>query len=465
MVFFAVGFETTAPANALAIHRAKTRGHRQFLRCSSPMCWCRRPCERSFRRPTTASRASSRPAMSAPSWAQRPMSRSPASYRVPIVVTGFEPLDILRGHPDVRRPARGRARRGSRTSTVASVRSAGNLSAQDLIREVFHIVPRKWRGIGEIAESGFGLRGRLRRLRRGTALRSRWQGCRTAGPLHQRPRSSGGEEAVRMSGLREGLHARASAWRDHGFGRRRLRRLLPLPERGGRKKRGRMNDKPVFAPVCPLPATVEGRVELAHGGGGRAMARLIESLILPAFDNPALRRRHDGAAIDTGGPCAFTTELLRRAAALLSRRGYRQPGGQRHGQRSCHVRGAAALAQRRLHPGGRPAPRGSRAGRRIHGPGGGLGRGGDRHRRPQGRGAGQGRRPLHQHVGRRPPPAWRRSPSARRPAGRCDHLERRYRPPWNRGHGGAGEPRLRIPARERLRARGRGRRWRCSTPA
>jgi len=69
-----------------------------------------------------------------------------------------------------------------------------------------------------------------------------------------------------------------------------------------------MNDKPVFAPSCPLPATVEGRVELAHGGGGRAMARLIESLILPAFDNPALRRRHDGAAIDTGGPCAFSTD-------------------------------------------------------------------------------------------------------------------------------------------------------------
>jgi hydrogenase expression/formation protein HypE len=69
-----------------------------------------------------------------------------------------------------------------------------------------------------------------------------------------------------------------------------------------------MNDKAAFAPGCPLPATVDGRVELAHGGGGRAMARLLESVILPAFDNPILGRRHDGAVFDPGGACAFSTD-------------------------------------------------------------------------------------------------------------------------------------------------------------
>jgi hydrogenase expression/formation protein HypE len=69
-----------------------------------------------------------------------------------------------------------------------------------------------------------------------------------------------------------------------------------------------MKDQAAFAPSCPLPATAEGRVELAHGGGGRAMTRLIESLFLPAFDNLALNRRHDGATIDPGGPCAFSTD-------------------------------------------------------------------------------------------------------------------------------------------------------------
>ncbi len=56
-----------------------------------------------------------------------------ARYRVPTVVTGFEPLDIR------------------------SVRREGNRPAQDVIREVFQIVPRRWRGIGEIAQSGLGL--------------------------------------------------------------------------------------------------------------------------------------------------------------------------------------------------------------------------------------------------------------------------------------------------------------------
>jgi hydrogenase expression/formation protein HypE len=49
-------------------------------------------------------------------------------------------------------------------------------------------------------------------------------------------------------------------------------------------------------------------VQLAHGGGGRAMARLIDSIIRPAFDDAELDRRHDGAALDIDGPVAFTTD-------------------------------------------------------------------------------------------------------------------------------------------------------------
>jgi hydrogenase expression/formation protein HypE len=50
------------------------------------------------------------------------------------------------------------------------------------------------------------------------------------------------------------------------------------------------------------------RIQLAHGGGGRAMNRLIEELLLPAFTNPALAARHDGAVLALHGPCAFTTD-------------------------------------------------------------------------------------------------------------------------------------------------------------
>ena len=63
-----------------------------------------------------------------------------------------------------------------------------------------------------------------------------------------------------------------------------------------------------FTPVCPVPAAADETVQLAHGGGGRAMARLLEEVFLPAFDNPLLARRHDGATFATEGDCAFTTD-------------------------------------------------------------------------------------------------------------------------------------------------------------
>ena len=52
----------------------------------------------------------------------------------------------------------------------------------------------------------------------------------------------------------------------------------------------------------------EGTVQLAHGGGGRAMARLLAEVIRPAFNDPELDRAHDGALLDLAGPVAFTTD-------------------------------------------------------------------------------------------------------------------------------------------------------------
>jgi hydrogenase expression/formation protein HypD len=77
-------------------------------------------------------------------------------HRVPIVVTGFEPLDILEGvYGCVRQLEAGRAE--VENQYVRSVRREGNRTAQDLMREVFRVIPRRWRGIGEIPASGFGL--------------------------------------------------------------------------------------------------------------------------------------------------------------------------------------------------------------------------------------------------------------------------------------------------------------------
>jgi hydrogenase expression/formation protein HypE len=63
-----------------------------------------------------------------------------------------------------------------------------------------------------------------------------------------------------------------------------------------------------FTLTCPAPTGTDETVQLAHGGGGRAMARLIDSVVRPAFDDAELERRHDGAALDLDGPVAFTTD-------------------------------------------------------------------------------------------------------------------------------------------------------------
>jgi hydrogenase expression/formation protein HypE len=73
-------------------------------------------------------------------------------------------------------------------------------------------------------------------------------------------------------------------------------------------KEGRMQPSD-FQAVCPLPIQQHPQVLLAHGGGGRLMQQLIEAIFLPAFDNPLLGQRHDGAVMEVGGQrLAFTTD-------------------------------------------------------------------------------------------------------------------------------------------------------------
>ena len=77
-------------------------------------------------------------------------------YRVPIVVTGFEPLDLLQGiYLCIRQLETGR--REVENQYSRSVRRDGNRSAQELMRRIFVVRPQHWRGIGEIAASGLGL--------------------------------------------------------------------------------------------------------------------------------------------------------------------------------------------------------------------------------------------------------------------------------------------------------------------
>jgi len=69
-----------------------------------------------------------------------------------------------------------------------------------------------------------------------------------------------------------------------------------------------MSDDPAYALDCPVPAPATDTVQLAHGSGGRAMERLLDTVFRPAFANPTLDRRHDGARLELSGPLAFTTD-------------------------------------------------------------------------------------------------------------------------------------------------------------
>ncbi len=155
VVFFAVGFETTAPANAMAVYQAYEQGIKNFSILVSHVL-VPPAIEAILSSPGNLVQgflAAGHVCTVMGYWEYEPLARK---YRVPIVVTGFEPLDILQGiYMCVKQLEEGRA--VGENQYVRSVRREGNRPAQDLIREVFHIVHRKWRGIGQIPLSGLAL--------------------------------------------------------------------------------------------------------------------------------------------------------------------------------------------------------------------------------------------------------------------------------------------------------------------
>ena len=156
VVFFAVGFETTAPANAMAVWRARELGIRNF---SVLMSHVTVPPAMTAILESSDNRVQAFLAAghvcTVMGWTEyEPIAER---YRVPIVVTGFEPVDILEGILlAVRQLEEGRHQ--VENQYARSVRREGTVPARELIERVFQLVDRKWRGIGEIPRSGLGLR-------------------------------------------------------------------------------------------------------------------------------------------------------------------------------------------------------------------------------------------------------------------------------------------------------------------
>jgi hydrogenase expression/formation protein HypD len=159
VVFFAVGFETTAPANAMAVWRAHQLGLDNFSMLVSHVL-VPPAIEAILDSPDCQVQGFLAAGHVCAVMGYREYEPIAAKYRVPIVVTGFEPLDLLQGiHMAVTMLEEGR--NGVENQYVRAVHRDGNSPAQELIARVFEVGPRKWRGIGAIPASGLRLRAEL----------------------------------------------------------------------------------------------------------------------------------------------------------------------------------------------------------------------------------------------------------------------------------------------------------------
>lgn len=155
VVFFAVGFETTAPANAMAVYQAKEQGIKNFSILISHVLVppAIEAILSSSNNKVQAFLAAGHVCTIMGYEEYYPIAEK---YKVPIVVTGFEPVDILQGvYMCVKQLEEGRAEVENQYSRVVS--RDGNKYARDIIKKVFTLSNRKWRGIGEINQSGLTL--------------------------------------------------------------------------------------------------------------------------------------------------------------------------------------------------------------------------------------------------------------------------------------------------------------------
>ncbi len=160
IVFFAIGFETTAPANAMAVALAHAKKIRNFSVLVShvlvpPMLAAL------LQAPDNRVQAFLGPGHVCVVMGTREYEPLAERFGVPIAVTGFEPVDILDGVlRAVRQLEEGRAEVEIAYGRV--VRREGNAHARKLVDDVFEVCDRKWRGIGPVAKSGYKLRDELR---------------------------------------------------------------------------------------------------------------------------------------------------------------------------------------------------------------------------------------------------------------------------------------------------------------
>ncbi len=155
VVFFAIGFETTAPANAMAAVVAKKRGLSNFSMLVSHVLT---PPALTHILQSSVNRVQAflGPGHVSAIMGLREYEPIARHYKVPIAITGFEPLDVLHGVlACVRQLEAGEARVENAYARV--VRDDGNPAARAMLEDVFEVCDRKWRGVGILPKSGLKL--------------------------------------------------------------------------------------------------------------------------------------------------------------------------------------------------------------------------------------------------------------------------------------------------------------------
>ncbi len=175
IVFFAIGFETTAPANAMSVYLARRRGLRNFSMLVSQVL-VPPAIEAIMASPRSRVQGFLAAGHVCAIMGTREYEPIAAKHRVPIVATGFEPLDIMQGVLMCVRQLEAGSHRVE-NQYARAVREEGNAGAQALMRQVFAVRDATWRGIGIIEASGLGLSAEYRCFdaleRFGAALASR----------------------------------------------------------------------------------------------------------------------------------------------------------------------------------------------------------------------------------------------------------------------------------------------------
>jgi hydrogenase expression/formation protein HypD len=156
VVFFAVGFETTAPANAMLVWRAKQEGLENVSILVSHVL-VPPALEAILDSPLNRVQGFLGPGHVCAIMGYREYEEISARYKVPIVITGFEPIDLLEGVlMAVRQLEEGRVE--VENQYARAVTRDGNMAARKIVSSVFEVCARKWRGVGPIPQSGYRLR-------------------------------------------------------------------------------------------------------------------------------------------------------------------------------------------------------------------------------------------------------------------------------------------------------------------